>query len=180
VISETLKNGKRKGIEVGVSPLISEPLIVLLAMTILSSIAKNDYVIGVISLGGACFLIYLGLSNITTNAHQFGNRLAKEKVLLKGIVTNLLNPNAYMFWLTIGGPKILQSLQTNVPTTILLILGFYITFVCSQTTIAVIVDKFRTLVGRKYYLYIIRFLGAILIVFALIFVRNILRSLHIL
>jgi len=135
---------------------------------------------GVISLLGACFLIYLGLSNLRANVKESKDHLGKDNALLRGITTNLLNPNTYMFWLTIGGPRILESAQVHISATILFILGFYMTLVGSKTTVVMVVDKSKTLVKSKYYAYIIRALGIVLIVFALTFVRDALEFVGIL
>jgi threonine/homoserine/homoserine lactone efflux protein len=180
IISETLKNGKKEGIQVAISPLISEPPIILFVLVILSSVAGNYIILGAISLLGACFLIYLGLSNLTTDAKESKDGLGKDNALLRGITTNLLNPNAYMFWLTIGGLRIIESVQVHVSATILFILGFYMMLVGSKTAVAIVVDKSKTFVRSKYYVYIIRALGIVLIVFALIFVRDALEFVGIL
>jgi uncharacterized membrane protein YdcZ (DUF606 family) len=50
----------------------------------------------------------------------------------------------------------------------------------SQTTVAIVVDKSKTLVKSKYYAYIIRALGVVLVVFALTFVRDALEFVGIL
>jgi len=172
VVSETLKNGKKEGIEVAISPLISEPPIILFVLMILSSVAGNRIIMGIISLLGACFLTYLGLSNLKANVKESKDHPEKGSPLLRGITTNLLNPNTYMFWLTIGGPRILESAQVHVSSALLFILGFYMMLVGSNTTAAIVVDKSKTLIQSKYYVYIIRALGIVLIVFALIFVRD--------
>jgi threonine/homoserine/homoserine lactone efflux protein len=121
---------------------------------------------------GACFLIYLGLSNLTTNAKKSKEGLGKDNALSRGITTNLLNPNTYMFWLTIGGPRIIESVQVHISATILSMLGFYMMLVGSKIAIAIVVDKSKTLVRSRYCVYIIRALGIVLIAFALIFVRD--------
>ena len=180
VVSETLKNGKKDGIEVAISPLISELPIILFVLIILSSIAENSILMGVISLLGACFLIYLGLSNLRVNVKESKDHLGKGNALLRGITTNLLNPNTYMFWLTIGGPRILENAQIHISATVLFILGFYVMLVGSETAVAIVVDKSKTLVKSNYYAYIIRALGVVLIVFALIFVKDALEFVGIL
>jgi len=180
VFIETLKNGKKEGIQVAISPLISELPIILFVLVTLSSLAGNYPIIGAISMFGACFLIYLGLSNLTANAKESKEDLGKDNALLRGITTNLLNPNAYMFWLTIGGPRIIEGRQVHVSATILFMLGFYMMLVGSKTAIAMVVDKSKTLVRSKYYIYIIRALGIVLIAFALIFVRDALEYVGIL
>ncbi len=175
VVSETLKNGKKEGIEVAISPLISELPIILFVLVILSSVSGNSVVMGIISLLGACFLICLGLSNLKVRVKEPKDglgKVGKGSSLLRGITTNLLNPNSYMFWLTIGGPMILTSAQVHISATIFFIFGFYLMLVGSKTAVAVVVDKSKTLVESKYYVYIIRALGIVLITFALIFVKD--------
>jgi threonine/homoserine/homoserine lactone efflux protein len=180
VVSETLKNGKREGIEVAISPLLSELPIILFALVALSSVADNGIFMGVISLVGACFLIYLGLSNLRADVKESGNHLGKDNALLRGVVTNFLNPSTYMFWLTVGGPRILESAQVHISATILFIIGFYMMLIGSGTTVAIVVDKSQTLVKGKYYVYVIRILGIVLIVFASFFVRDFLESVGVL
>ena len=172
VVSETLKNGRKEGIEVAVAPLISEPPIIVFVLIILSKVAGNSILMAMISLLGACYLAYLGLSNLKANVKPSRDRLEKSRSLLKGVTTNLLNPNAYMFWLTIGGPRILEGAGVNVSAAILFVLGFYGTLVGSKITVAVIVDRSKAFVKNRYYVYLIRVLGVVLIVFALIFVRE--------
>ena len=172
VVSETLKNGKKEGIKVAVSPLISELPIILFVLVVLSCAAENGILMGVISLLGTCFLIYLGLSNLKAHVKEPKGHLEKNNSLLRGITTNLLNPNAYVFWFTVGGPRILENGQVHASATVLLIVGFYVMLVGSKTTVALIVDKSKTLIGSKCYVYIIRVLGIMLIVFALIFVKD--------
>jgi threonine/homoserine/homoserine lactone efflux protein len=172
VVSETLKNGRKEGIEVAVAPLISEPPIIAFVLIILSRIAGNSILMAMISLLGACYLAYLGLSNLKAAVKPSRDRLEKSRSLLKGVTTNLLNPNAYMFWLTIGGPRILEGAGVNVSAAILFVLGFYGMLVGSKITVAVIVDKSKAFVKNRCYVYLIRVLGVVLIVFALIFVRE--------
>jgi len=180
VVSETLRNGKKEGIEVAISPLISELPIILFALLILSKTAENFFFLGAISLLGALFLIHLGLSNIRADVKEFGSHTGKDNALLKGITTNLLNPNSYLFWLTIGGPKILEILQAEPSMAIFFVLGFYTMLVGSKTAIAIVVDRSKTLIKGKYYAHITRVLGIVLIVFALIFVRDALAFLGVL
>jgi len=172
VVSETLQNGREGGVEVAVSPLISEPPIIVFVLIILSKVAGNSVLMAVVSLLGACYLAHLGLSNLKANVKESKDHPEKASSLLKGVTTNLLNPNAYMFWLTIGGPRILESAGVNVSASILFILGFYVMLVGSKITVAIIVDKSKAFVKNRYYVYLIRVLGVVLIAFALIFVRE--------
>ncbi len=172
VISETLRSGKKEGIKVAISPLITDSLIILFALIILSSIAANSIIIAVISLLGACFLIYLGLGNLRVRIEESEVKPVRENALLRGVITNLLNPNTYVFWLTIGGPVIFESAHIHTSVTVLFILGFYVMLIGSEMAVATVVDRSKAFIKNKYYAYIVRALGIVLIVFALIFIMR--------
>ncbi len=170
ILSETLKYGKKEGIKIAVSPLITDSLIVLLVLLVLSSFAKYNLVLGVISLLGAGYLIYLGIENLGAKMERFKVDVAEKGAFKRGIIANLLSPHPYLFWLSIGGPKILEGLSIQASASALFIIGLYTSLVGSKIAVALVVDKSRTFVNSKYYVYIIQALGIVLIIFALLFV----------
>jgi threonine/homoserine/homoserine lactone efflux protein len=172
VLSETLKYRKKEGIKIAISPLVTELPIVLFVLLILSNLVKYDLLIGIISLFGACYLVYLGLKNLRVRTSVFEVAFAKEDVLRRGFIVHLLNPNPYLFWLSIGGPKIFESLDIHISATVLFILGFYSLLIGSNIVVALIVEKSRFFVESKHLLYVVRALGIVLILFALIFVGD--------
>jgi len=170
IFSETLKYGKKEGIKIAVSPLITDSLIILLVLLVLSSFAQYNLVLGVISLLGAGYLIYLGIENLRAKMERFEVDVAEKGAFKRGIIANLLSPHPYLFWLSIGGPKILEGLSIQVSASALFIIGLYASLVGSKIAVALLVDKSRTFVNSKYYVYIIQALGIVLIIFALLFV----------
>lgn len=170
IFSETLKYGKKEGIKIAVSPLVTDSLIVLLVLLVLSSFAQYNLVLGVISLLGAGYLIYLGIENLRAKMERFEVDVAEKGAFKRGIIANLLSPHPYLFWLSIGGPKILEGLSIQVSASVLFIIGLYASLVGSKIAVALLVDKSRTFVNSRYYAYIIQALGIVLIIFALLFV----------
>jgi len=180
VFSETLKYGRKEGVKIAISPLITELPIVLFALLILSNLVKHGFVIGAISLFGACYLIYLGFKNLRVKTNVFEAEFAKEDALKRGVLANLLNPHPYLFWLSIGGPVIFASLDIHISATVLFILGFYSLLIGLNIGIALIVEKSKFFIESKYHLYVVRALGIALILFAVIFVRDGLKLMGIL
>lgn len=172
VFSETLKHGKKEGIKVAVSPLITDLPIVLFVLFILSSLAGYSFVIGIISLFGACYLAWLGVESLRAQIAKSGIELSKKDALKRGVLANLLSPHPYLFWLSIGGPMIFKSLDVHASATFLFVLGFYSLLVGSKIAIVLFVERSKSFIKSKYYLYILRVLGVALISFALIFVRD--------
>jgi threonine/homoserine/homoserine lactone efflux protein len=171
VFSETLKYGKKEGVKIAVSILITDLPIVLFVLLILSNLIKYDFIIGIISLSGACYLVYLGFQNLRVKTSVFEGEFAEDG-LKRGIIVNLLNPNPYLFWLSIGSPMIFKSLELHVSATVLFILGFYSLLVGSNIGIALIVERSKVFIESKFHLYVVRTLGIALILFALFFIND--------
>ncbi len=174
VFSETLKYRRKEGIKIAVSAIIAEFPILLFVLVTLSNLIKFGHsIIGMISLFGACYLIHLGIKNLRVKTNALEVEYAREDGLKRGVIVNLLNPNPYLFWLSIGGPMIFESWDKSISATALFILGFYALLVGSNIIIALIVDKSReSFIGNRYYVYVVRALGIALILLALAFVAR--------
>jgi threonine/homoserine/homoserine lactone efflux protein len=60
VISETLQHGARAGMMVAIAPLLTDAPLILLTLALLSRLAELDGVLGVLSLVGGGFVLFLG------------------------------------------------------------------------------------------------------------------------
>jgi threonine/homoserine/homoserine lactone efflux protein len=167
VIAEALKLGKDEGFKVAVSPLITDSTIILLTLLALSTLAEHDRVIGLISIFGACYLIYLGLENIRTKTSRLGVAVVRKEAFRRAVITNFLNPHTYLFWLSVGSPIILETLKIDASATIFFLMGFYALLIGSMAFVALVVDRSKSFLKSKYYSYTVRLLGIVLIFFAL-------------
>jgi len=172
VISETLKHGIKEGIKVSIAPLLTDLPIVLITILILSRLSNMLPVLGVVSLLGCAFLTYLGFESITFRGVDIEVEQVNPHSVKKGVITNFLNPNPYMFWFTIGAPLVLKALKIGLFTASLFILGFYVFLVGSKVLVAIVVGKSRFFLKSRNYIYTIRFLGVILLVFAVLFLKD--------
>ena len=165
VISETLKHDIKEGIKVSVAPLLTDVPIVLITLLVLSRFSNMLPVLGVVSLLGCAFLTYLGYESITFRGVDIDIDQAKPQSIRKGVIANFLNPSPYMFWFTIGAPLVLKALKIGLFSTSLFILGL-------KVLVAIVVGKSRFFLQSRNYVYTIRFLGVILLVFAVLFFKD--------
>ena len=172
VISETLKHDIKEGIKVSIAPLLTDLPIVLITILVLSRLSNMLPALGVVSLLGCAFLTYLGFESITFRGVDIEVAQVKHDSVKIGVITNFLNPNPYMFWLTIGAPLVLKALKIGLFSASLFILGFYVFLVGSKVLVAVVVGKSRFFLKSRNYVYTIRFLGVILLVFAVLFLKD--------
>lgn len=177
VISETVRHSRREGITVAIVPILTDLPVVAVSLYVLGRLASSDWVLGIVSVCGAGFLGYLAYESITTKVADLQVQGAKVQSLRKGIITNLLSPNPYLFWMVIGAPTVLKAYQINLLSAVLFICGFYLLLVGSKIVIAVIVDKSKQFIKSNGYLWLVRSLGLILLIFAGLFIRDGLRLL---
>ena len=175
VISETLKHGAKEGIKVSIAPLLTDLPIVLVTILILSRLADILPLLGVVSLLGSAFLIYLGYDSLSFKGVDIDVQQIPPQSVRKGVAVNFLNPSPYMFWFTIGAPMVIKALNTSVYSALLFILCFYVFLVGSKVLVAVVIGKSRFFLKSKNYIYTIRFLGLILLGFAVFFLRDSLK-----
>jgi threonine/homoserine/homoserine lactone efflux protein len=171
VISETLKHDTRAGIKVAIAPLITDGPIILISIFILTKISNINSILGLISLLGAIFLSYIAYESLTIKKVSL-NLDKKEQSLKKGVITNALSPHPYLFYFSVGGTIMLRALDSNFFALLLFISSFLIFLVGSKIILALIVSKSKTFLQSKFYIYTIRFLGIVLLIFAAIFLKD--------
>jgi threonine/homoserine/homoserine lactone efflux protein len=132
----------------------------------LSIIYGYNLIIGTISILGGLYVAYLAYGSIKTKGLLVNFEIIDPRSLKKGIVVNLLNPSPYIFWITVGGPIIINSYKTNPISPLFFIIGFYTLLVGSKIVLAYATGKSRNFIGSLY-LYIMRILGLFLGLFAL-------------
>ena len=177
VITETLKQGVPAGIRVAVAPLITDPFIIVGSLLLLATFAHTMAFIGVVALLGGLFIAWMGYENITFSGVDAHTTTPQASQLRTGVVANLLNPNPYLFWLTVGGPLILKASRSSLMSAALFLTLFYACLVGSKILVAAAVSHSRQFLQSKAYIWIIRSLGILLGIFAWLFFKEGLRYL---
>lgn len=175
VISETLKHSVKEGVKVAMAPLLTDLPIILVTFLLLSRVSNFKPVLGVISLTGAVFLAYIAYETITAGGEAKEEKDITPQSLRKGMITNFLNPNPYLFWFSVGSPTMLKAAQTGAIPASLFILGFYVFIVGSKVALALGVERSRSFLRSRAYIYTQKFLGLSLLIFAVFFIRDALK-----
>jgi threonine/homoserine/homoserine lactone efflux protein len=154
VITETLRNGWRGGVSVALAPLLGDLFVITCCLLLLAQLPPVFFAI--LSFWGGLYVIFLGWETTQTvpaaavpTAASTGNSLQS---LRKGLTVNLLNPHPYLFWLTVGGPLVMQSYtQSAFGAIVAFLSGFYGCLVGSKVLLAFLVYSGRAwLQGRGY------------------------------
>ena len=172
VISETLKHDAKEGIKVSMAPVLTDLPIVMFTVLVLSRLSSISPLLGLVSLLGSAFLVYLGCESISFRGIDIEMEKAEPQSIKKGVIANFLNPAPYLFWFAIGGPMVLKGFQIGMFPASAFILGFYVFLVGSKVLVAVVVGKSRFFLKSRNYIFTVRLLGIILLVFAVLFAKD--------
>ena len=93
-------------------------------------------------MAGALFLAKMGVDCFTLDPPDFNAEPgAPSGSLLRGVITNLLNPNAYVFWFLIGGPLMASAVQEEWLAPVAYALSFLLTLMLTKAVVAYAVHK---------------------------------------
>lgn len=172
VVSQTLAHGVREGIKVAFVPLVTDLPVILIALFVLARFSGSHFVLGTISVAGGLFLMRLAYLDFRARSHEEDLLRTDPKSLRKGVVVNLLSPNPYLFWLTVGAPTMRRGWGERPAAAFAFAAGFYVCLVGTQAALAVSAGRAgRWLTGHGYR-YLMRGLGALLAVYGLFLLRE--------
>lgn len=167
VFAETLRHDVRAGIKVAVAPIITDLPIIACSVFVLERVSQSHIVLAVISFCGAVFVARMGIENIRTKgcAISIGENNIQSS-FSKGIMTNLLSPHPYLFWLTIGVPILSRAIRHDFAQVLIFLVSFYLLLVGSKVVLAVFIGKSKHFLSGRTYFFIMRFLGVVLCILA--------------
>lgn len=163
VISQTLRHNIKEGIKVSCAPLLTDLPVILLTVFLFMKLPDFKPLLGVISIAGGLFVLYLGYESLCTKGTQINLSQVEPKSLKKGAIVNLLSPHPYLFWFSIGTPTIMKAIQVSPAAPAVFVGSFYIFLVGSKVVLALLVGRSIKFMEGNIYIYTMRFLGLSLI-----------------
>ena len=152
VIRETLTGGWYAGARAASAPIFTDGPLIIVSIFLSGWIAEQPSILFVISLLGAGFLVWFGIDCFRIEAPDPDT--AQEAVtgsFRRGVITNLLNPNVYVFWFLIGGPLMASAAAEEPLAPVAYALSFLVTIIIVKMVIALIFDRTRGSMSPRAY-----------------------------
>jgi len=126
LLSQSLVNGWRKSVPLVFIPLISDVPVIIIVLVILSNLPRE--LLMVLQCLGGAFLLYLAFK--AYKAWQTFNdnkevKVTRSSAFFKGVLVNVLNPNAYIGWGLVMGPMLMKGWSESPVNGIVLLVAFY-------------------------------------------------------
>jgi threonine/homoserine/homoserine lactone efflux protein len=172
VLLLTLRHGPCEGCKVAFVPLLSDLPVILVALLFAAQAAKAQSVLGLISIAGAVFLLYLAIESFRPKPATPAGNAALPKSLLKGTLINLLSPNPWLFWLTVGAGTLAEAMKHGWQAAAAFLGLFYLMLIGAKLMIAILAGRSRHFLEGRAYRVVMGLLGFMLGVFAVLLFRQ--------
>jgi len=171
-VAQTLRHGPREGCKIALTPLVTDAPIIVVALVVAAKLAELRPLLGVVSLAGAVFVLYLAWDS--SRPVRLGAEAPPEppRSWIKGIVTNLLSPHPWLFWLTVGAAILAKAIAQSWLVAAAFLFGFYLLLVGSKVLVALMAGRSRDLLAGRPYRVVMRVLAVLLGFFALLLFRE--------
>ena len=167
VIKETLTNGFKGGIRAASAPFFTDGPLILFSIFMAGYIADQPLIFSGIAVLGAIFLTRMGMECFNPEIPDIGaTNVDLTQSLKKGILTNLLNPNAYFFWILVGGPLMATAADSEPTAPFAYAISFLVSIVLVKITIAYFFSKAQINISSDSYLLILKICGFAMFIFA--------------
>ncbi len=115
VIRETLSGGLRAGLWTAAAPIFTDGPLIIISLLAAAFLAEHESLLFVVTLAGGAFLARMGIECFSLDPPNIDEHHPTPKgSFLRGIATNLLNPNVYVFWFLIGGPLMASAVRQEI------------------------------------------------------------------
>ena len=172
VLAQTLRHGSREGCKIALTPLVTDAPIILVTLALASTLAQLRPWLGIVCVAGGAFVLYLAWESFWPVPQIAAAPAERPRSWFKGIVTNLVNPHPWIFWLTVGAAILAKAMAESWRVAAAFLFGFYLLLVGSKVLVALLAGRSRNLLAGRSYRVAMRVLAVLLALFALLLVRE--------
>jgi threonine/homoserine/homoserine lactone efflux protein len=153
---------------VALAPLVTDAPIIVLAVALASRAADMHWVLGILSFAGGMFVLYLAFDTARPRRAAAEVAGVQPRSWLKGVLTNVLSPHPWLFWLTVGAATLANAMAASWLAAAMFLILFYGLLVGSKLLLALAAGRSREFLKGRTYRVIMLVLGVLLAVFAVL------------
>lgn len=142
VVTATLRSGLRAGLLTSAVPLLTDVLVVVLALTVLRQLPDRG--LGALGVVGGLVVVAVGVRTVldARGASVEADRALPDSwrtTLRRAFLVNILSPHPWVAWLTVLGPLAVATGRTSTLAGALFVGAFYVGIVGAKAALAVVV-----------------------------------------
>lgn len=168
VLAHSLRHGPREGCKVALAPLLTDPPIIFLAWLLAAQAAEIRLLLALLSFAGGAFVFYLALDTFRSSPPTATEASTTPNSWARGVLTNLLSPHPWLFWMTVGAATLANALTTGWTAAALFLSVFYVLLVGAKLILALAAGQLQSALNSRAHHLTLRSLGILLALFAIL------------
>jgi threonine/homoserine/homoserine lactone efflux protein len=172
VLAQTLRHGPHEGCKIAIAPLVTDPPIIALALALAAKLEQFHILLGIVSIAGGAFVMYLAWDGFRPVLVAADAPAEHPRSWFKGILTNLLNPHPWLFWMTVGAATLAKAMAQSWVAAVAFLCGFYLLLVGSKAVVVLLAARSRDLLAGRPYRVVMRVLAVLLAFFGFLLFRE--------
>jgi len=172
VLAQTIEHGVKEGCKTALAPLITDAPVIAISLLVTTQLSRIHSFLGLISFAGGIYVLWLAWESFFPLQIRESSGRSEPKTWSKAFFTNILSPNPWLFWFTVGAATLLKARASGWTDVFLFLLLFYGLLCGSKALLAIIAGQARPFLGGKTHRLILRLLGLALALFAILLFRD--------
>ena len=167
VIRETLSGGLRAGLWTAAAPIFTDGPLVIFSLFAAAWLAEDQTLLFLVTVAGAAFLAWMGIQCFYLEPPDVNaDAPPPTGSFIRGVVTNLLTPNVYVFWFLLGGPLMASAIDETILAPIAYAVTFLVTIMLTKAAIAYAVHRAGGSISPVSYRVLLAACGVVMLCFS--------------
>lgn len=152
VLTTSLSRGFAAGARVAVAPLLTDAPVIAVSLLVASSLPAA--VLTALQVAGGLYLVWLGLVTVREARQPPAGEVPLVTAaadIRRGVLTNLLSPHPWLFWVAVGGPLLVGAWERTPWAAAAFLGGFFGLLVGSKLVLAAVAAHGRRFVSESWY-----------------------------
>ena len=172
VLAQTIEHGVKEGCKTALAPLITDAPVIAASLFVTTQLSRIHWFLSFISFAGGIYVAWLAWKSFFPPEIAESTGKSEPKTWSKAFFTNILSPNPWLFWFTVGAATVLKAKASGWIDVALFLLLFYGLLCGSKALLAVIAGQARPYLGGKLHILVLRLLAVTLAMFAILLFRD--------
>jgi threonine/homoserine/homoserine lactone efflux protein len=168
VLAHSLRHGAREGCKIALAPLATDAPIIVMAWFLAAQAAEVRLVLSLLSVAGGTFVLYLAVDLFRSQPATTVDALEAPNSWARGVLTNVLSPHPWLFWMTAGAATLAGALATGWAAAALFLGAFYLVLVGVKLVLALAAGRLRPVLNGRAHRLMLRILSVLLAGFAVL------------
>lgn len=148
LLAQSLRNGARRTLPVGLVPLVSDPPVIAVVLAVLAQVPAGF--LRVLQLAGGAVVLWLGAGALRAAlaAAPAAESHAPPRGFARAVAVNFTNPSVWIFWSLVGGPILAEAWRAAPARALVFLAGFYLFLAAGNAALVLLAGQARRLGPR--------------------------------